>query len=188
MITGERGETTLTRHGLEEYVTDAVIQLDHRVHEQISTRRIRVVKYRGSHHGTNEYPFLIDADGINVLPVTSLTLQHDASSERVSSGLERLDEMLGGQGYYRGSTVLITGTAGTGKTTLGGAFRRRRMSAWATLPVFPVRRVAAQMIRNMRAAGIDLEPWVNAGPPPSPCRSAVTSRAGDASGVHASRR
>ena len=98
VITGERGEVTLTRHGLEEYVSDAVIQLDHRVEDQISTRRIRVVKYRGSHHGTNEYPFLIDADGLSVLPVTSLTLQHGASSERVSSGLEKLDEMLAGRG------------------------------------------------------------------------------------------
>src|SRR5688572_25092831 len=122
VITAERGDITLTRHGLEEYVTDAVLQLDHRVHEQISTRRIRVVKYRGSHHGTNEYPFLIDADGISVLPVTSLGLDHAASSERVSSGLPKLDAMLGGQGYFRGSTILVSGTAGTGKTTLAAHF------------------------------------------------------------------
>ncbi len=163
VITGERGETTLTRHGLEEYVTDAVIQLDHRVHEQISTRRIRVVKYRGSHHGTNEYPFLIDADGINVLPVTSLTLQHEASSDRVSSGLERLDEMIGGQGYYRGSTVLITGTAGTGKTTLAAHFADAACRRGQRCLYFLFEESPRQVIRNMRAAGIDLEPWVNEG-------------------------
>src|SRR4029450_8294744 len=105
IITGERGEGTLTRHGLEEYVSDAVIVLDHRVTEQISTRRLRVVKYRGSAHGTNEYPFLIDEDGIAVLPVTSIGLSHAASSERISTGIARLDTMLGGQGYFRGSTV-----------------------------------------------------------------------------------
>ena len=143
MITGERGETTLTRHGLEEYVTDAVIQLDHRVLDQISTRRLRVVKYRGSHHGTNEYPFLIDEDGVSVLPVTSLTLEHAASSERVSSGLPELDAMLGGQGFYRGSTVLVSGTAGTGKTTLAAHFRRRRLPSRRALPVLSLRGVAA---------------------------------------------
>jgi circadian clock protein KaiC len=163
LITGERGENTLTRHGLEEYVTDAVIQLDHRVHEQISTRRIRVVKYRGSHHGTNEYPFLIDADGINVLPVTSLTLEHDAPSERVSSGLERLDEMLGGQGYYRGSTVLITGTAGAGKTTVAAHFADAAGRRGQRCLYFLFEESPRQVIRNMRATGIDLEPWVNTG-------------------------
>ena len=181
VITGERGETTLTRHGLEEYVTDAVIQLDHRVHEQISTRRIRVVKYRGSHHGTNEYPFLIDADGINVLPVTSLTLQHDASSDRVSSGLGRLDEMLGGQGYYRGSTVLITGTAGTGKTTFAAHFADAACRRGERCLYFLFEESPRQMIRNMRAAGIDLEPWVNEGRLQSPCRSALALWAGDPS-------
>jgi circadian clock protein KaiC len=144
-------------------VTDAVIQLDHRVHEQISTRRIRVVKYRGSHHGTNEYPFLIDADGINVLPVTSLTLEHDAPSERVSSGLERLDEMLGGQGYYRGSTVLITGTAGAGKTTVAAHFADAAGRRGQRCLYFLFEESPRQVIRNMRATGIDLEPWVNTG-------------------------
>jgi circadian clock protein KaiC len=163
LITGERGETALTRHGLEEYVTDAVIQLDHRVQEQISTRRIRVVKYRGSHHGTNEYPFLIDADGLNVLPVTSLTLQHDASSERVSSGLEALDEMLGGQGYYRGSTILITGTAGTGKTTLAAQFAEAACRRGQRCLYFLFEESPRQMLRNMRAAGVDLASCVDEG-------------------------
>ena len=143
VITGERGETTLTRHGLEEYVTDAVIQLDHRVHEQISTRRIRVVKYRGSHHGTNEYPFLIDADGISVLPVTSLTLQHDGVDPSACPAVSpQLDEMLGGQGYFRGSTVLVSGNGRHRQDHAGGAFRRRRVPARRAMPVLPVRGVA----------------------------------------------
>jgi len=156
VITGEKGENAFTRHGLEEYVTDAVIQLDHRVYEQISTRRIRVVKYRGSHHGTNEYPFLIDADGLNVLPVTSLMLEHTAPSERVSSGLASLDEMLGGQGYYRGSTILVTGTAGTGKTTLAAHFADAACRAGHRCLYFLFEESPQQMLRNMRAAGIDL--------------------------------
>ena len=152
---------TLTRHGLEEYVSDAVIQLDHRVEDQISTRRIRVVKYRGSHHGTNEYPFLIDADGLSVLPVTSLTLQHGASSERVSSGLEKLDEMLAGRGYYRGSTVLVSGTAGTGKTSLAAHFADAACRRGERCLYFLFEESPQQMVRNMRAAGIDLQPWVD---------------------------
>src|SRR6266850_5076456 len=111
VITAERGAGTLTRQGLEEYVSDAVILLDHRVTEQVSTRRLRVVKYRGSHHGTNEYPFLIDRHGLSVLPVTSLGLTHRAPNERLPSGIRELDDMLGGQGYFRGSTVLVSGTA-----------------------------------------------------------------------------
>jgi len=124
VITAEQGEGTLTRHGLEEYVSDCVILLDHRVREQISTRRLRVVKYRGSSssHGTNEYPFLIDEQGISVLPVTSLGLDHKASLERVSTGIDTLDKMFGGKGYYRGSSILISGTAGTGKTSVVAHF------------------------------------------------------------------
>src|SRR6201985_2402911 len=122
VITAERGEGSLTRQGLEEYVSDAVILLDHRVVDQVSTRRLRVVKYRGSHHGTNEYPFLIDAHGLSVLPITSLGLEHEASMERLSSGVPELDRMLGGQGFFRGSTVLVSGTAGTGKTSLAAHF------------------------------------------------------------------
>lgn len=163
VITGEKGDSSLTRHALEEYVTDAVIQLDHRVHDQISTRRIRVVKYRGSHHGTNEYPFLIDEDGVNVLPVTSLLLQHEAPSERVSSGLRALDTMLGADGYYRGSTVLVSGTAGTGKTTLAAHFAQATCARGQRCLYFLFEESPQQMLRNMRSAGIDLRPAVDQG-------------------------
>ena len=122
VITAERGDGTLTRQGLEEYVSDCVIVLDHRVTEQTSSRRLRIVKYRGSTHGTNEYPFLIDEDGISVLPVTSLALQHIASTDRIPTGIARLDAMLGGAGYYRGSSVLVSGMAGTGKSSLATSF------------------------------------------------------------------
>ena len=121
LITGERGEGRFTRQGIEEYVSDCVITLDHRVTDQLSTRRLRIVKYRGSTHGTNEYPFLITHSGISVLPITSLSLNHAVSNERVSTGVPRLDTMLGGRGYYRGTTILVTGTAGTGKTSLAGS-------------------------------------------------------------------
>jgi circadian clock protein KaiC len=163
VITGERGETTLTRHGLEEYVTDAVIQLDHRVYDQISTRRLRVVKYRGSHHGTNEYPFLIDEGGVGVLPVTSLTLGHAAPSERVSSGLPELDAMLGGQGFYRGSTVLVSGTAGTGKTTLAAHFVDAACRRGERTLHFLFEESPQQMLRNMRSCGLDLGRSVDEG-------------------------
>ncbi len=122
IITGERGTETLTRHGLEEYVADCVIVLDHRVTEQLSTRRLRIVKYRGSSHGTNEYPFLIGDRGISVLPVTSLGLKHTVSKERIPTGIPRLDAMFEGKGYYRGSTVLVSGTAGTGKSSIAATF------------------------------------------------------------------
>ena len=122
VITGERGRDSLTRQGLEEYVSDAVILLDHRVREELSTRRLRIVKYRGSFHGTNEYPFLIDRTGLSVLPVTSLRLDHPAPTKRISIGMPAIDEMLGGAGLYQGSTVLLAGTAGTGKTSLAASF------------------------------------------------------------------
>ena len=163
VITAERGEGTLTRQGLEEYVSDAVILLDHRVTDQVSTRRLRVVKYRGSHHGTNEYPFLINRQGLSVLPVTSLGLMHPASSERLSSGTRELDEMLGGHGYFRGSTVLVSGTAGTGKTSLAAHFadaacRRGERVLYLLFEESPL-----QLVRNMRSIGIDLQPWVESG-------------------------
>ncbi|MGZ8994758.1 MAG: circadian clock protein KaiC, partial [Burkholderiaceae bacterium] len=163
IITGERGDGTLTRHGLEEYVSDCVIVLDHRVSEQTSSRRLRVVKYRGSTHGTNEYPFLIDKDGISVLPVTSLALQHIVSTERVSTGIPRLDAMLGGKGYYRGSSVLVSGTAGTGKSSIAAHFadaacRRGERVIYSSFEESP-----DQIMRNMRSVGIDLQPWVKKG-------------------------
>ena len=163
VITGERGDGTLTRQGLEEYVSDAVIMLDHRVHDQVSTRRLRVVKYRGSHHGTNEYPFLIDGNGISVLPVSSLALQHEAPMERVSSGVARLDEMLSGEGYFRGSTILVSGTAGTGKTSLAAHFLDAACRRGERCLCFLFEESPQQLLRNMRSIGIDLEPWVAAG-------------------------
>ncbi|HXM67665.1 MAG TPA: circadian clock protein KaiC [Candidatus Acidoferrum sp.] len=159
VITAERGEGALTRHGLEEYVSDCVILLDHRVVDQVSTRRLRIVKYRGTAHGTNEYPFLIDEGGFSVLPVTSLGLQHVVSEERISSGVPRLDTMLGGEGYYRGTTVLVSGTAGTGKTSLASHFvdaacRRGERSLYFSFEESP-----GQLIRNMRSIGLNLEQW-----------------------------
>ena len=163
LITGERGEGFLTRQGLEEYVSDAVILLDHRVHDQVSTRRLRVVKYRGSYHGTNEYPFLINADGISVLPVSSLALQHEAPLERVSSGVARLDKMLSGKGYFRGSTILVSGTAGTGKTSLSAHFLDAACRRGERCLCFLFEESPQQLLRNLRSIGIDLEPWVTAG-------------------------
>src|SRR5688500_9482943 len=163
LITGERGDGALTRQGLEEYVSDAVILLDHRVNDQVSTRRLRVVKYRGSYHGTNEYPFLINADGISVLPVSSLALQHDAPLERVSSGVARLDGMLSGKGYYRGSTILISGTAGTGKTSLAAHFLDAACRRGERCLCFLFEESPQQLLRNMRSIGLDLEPWVAGG-------------------------
>ena len=163
VITGERGDGLLTRQGLEEYVSDAVILLDHRVHDQVSTRRLRVVKYRGSYHGTNEFPFLINADGISVLPVSSMALQHDAPLERVSSGIARLDEMLSGKGFYRGSTILVSGTAGTGKTSLAAHFLDAACRRGERCLCFLFEESPRQLLRNMRSIGIDLEPWIGAG-------------------------
>ncbi len=163
MITAERGDGLLTRQGLEEYVSDAVILLDHRVHDQVSTRRLRVVKYRGSYHGTNEYPFLINAAGISVLPVSSLALQHAAPLERVSSGVARLDEMLSGRGYYRGSTILVSGAAGTGKTSLSAHFLDAACRRGERCLCFLFEESPQQHLRNMRSIGVDLEPWVTAG-------------------------
>ncbi len=163
IITAERGEGALTRQGFEEYVSDCVIVLDHRVSEQTSSRRLRVVKYRGSTHGTNEYPFLIDEDGISVLPVTSLALQHIVSSERVSTGVARLDAMLGGKGYFRGSSVLISGTAGTGKSSFAAHFADAACRRGERVLYFAFEESPSQIMRNMRSIGIHLQQWVNKG-------------------------
>ena len=163
IVTGERGSSGLTRQGLEEYVSDAVILLDHRVQDQVSTRRLRVVKYRGSHHGTNEYPFLIDQDGLSVLPVTSLGLAHGALQERVSAGVPQLDEMLSGKGYFRGSTVLLSGSAGTGKTSLAAHFINAVCRRGERCVYFLFEESPEQLTRNMRSIGIDLRPWVDNG-------------------------
>ena len=163
IITGERGEGSLTRNGLEEYVSDCVILLDHRVIDQASTRRLRIVKYRGSTHATNEYPFLIDENGFSVLPISSLGLAHDVSTERISSGVPRLDAMLGGKGYYRGSSILISGTAGTGKSSFAAqlveaASRRGERSLYFAFEESP-----QQIMRNMRSIGLNLEPGIKKG-------------------------
>jgi circadian clock protein KaiC len=163
VLTGERGDAGLTRQGLEEYVSDAVILLDHRVQEQVSTRRLRIVKYRGSHHGTNEYPFLIDAEGLSVLPVTSLGLTHPALNERVSTGVARLDDMLSGRGYYRGSTILLSGTAGTGKTSLAAHFVDAACRRGERCLYFLFEESPQQLMRNMRSIGIHLQQWVDRG-------------------------
>ena len=161
VITGERGDSSLTRQGLEEYVSDCVILLDHRAKEQLSTRRLRIVKYRGSTHGTNEYPFLIDETGIDVLPITSMGLTHQVSSERVSMGVPDLDDMLGG-GLYRGSSVLFSGTAGTGKTTVAATFLEAACRRGERSIYFSFEESQSQTIRNMRSVGLELQPAVNA--------------------------
>jgi circadian clock protein KaiC len=163
IVTGERGDETLSRQGLEEYVSDCVIMLDHRVTEQTSTRRLRVVKYRGSMHGTNEYPFIIDENGFSVLPITSLGLGHIVSNKRVSSGITALDKMLEGKGYYRGSTVLVSGTAGVGKTSVAAHFAEAACKRGERVLYFCFEESPNQLMRNMRSIGIKLEPLVQKG-------------------------
>jgi circadian clock protein KaiC len=163
VITGERGEKTITRHGLEEYVADCVILLDHRVTAQISTRRLRVVKYRGTSHGANEYPFLISERGIFLVPITSVGLDYEVSSERVPSGISRLDAMLGGKGYFRGSSIFVTGTPGTGKTSIASAFAEAACRRREKCIYFAFEESKDQLFRNMRSIGIDLSRWDRTG-------------------------
>ena len=163
IITGERGTATLTRQGLEEYVSDCVISLDHRVQSQVSTRRLRIVKYRGSSHGTNEYPFLIDRRGMAVLPVTSLQLVHTATSKRIVTGLPWLNDMFGGKGYFRASSILISGSAGTAKTTLAAHFIDAACRRGERALCFQFEESPAQYIRNMRSVGLRLERWTRKG-------------------------
>jgi circadian clock protein KaiC len=163
VITCEQGKGTLTRHGLEEYVSDCVIFLDHRMIEQVATRRLRIIKYRGTTHGTNEFPFLIDEGGLYVLPITSMGLTHEALTDRISSGIPRLDTMLGGEGYFRGSSVLITGTAGTGKTSLAAYFANRACSRGERCLYLAFEESESQIVRNMRSIGVDLKPWLDNG-------------------------
>lgn len=157
IITGEKGDGKLTRQGLEEYVSDCVILLDHRIQNQISTRRLRIIKYRGSVHGTNEYPFLIDEDGISVLPVTSLQLSNSVSSERVSSGIPSLDEMLGGKGFFKGSSILVSGTAGSGKTSISAHFANASCNRKERCLFFAFEESPEQIIRNMKSINLDLD-------------------------------
>jgi circadian clock protein KaiC len=164
VITAERDRPDqLTRHGIEEFVSDCVIVLDHRIREEISTRRLRVVKYRGSTHGTNEYPFLIDEHGISVLPISSLGLDHEAPDVRISTGIDRLDGMMGGKGFFRGSSILLSGTAGTGKTSVAGHFVDAACRRGERCLYFAFEESPKQIVRNMRSIGIDLEPWVRKG-------------------------
>ncbi|VWX52202.1 circadian clock protein KaiC [Novosphingobium sp. 9U] len=163
VITGERGDGTLTRQGLEEYVSDCVILLDHRVHNQVSTRRLRIVKYRGTAHGTNEYPFLIGEDGFSVLPVSSLGLGHQVHDERVSTGIADLDAMLSGGGFHRGSSILLSGVAGSGKSSIAAAFVSSTCARGERALYFSFEESEAQTVRNMRSIGIDLQPCIDAG-------------------------
>ncbi len=163
IITGEQGEKTLTRYGLEEYVADCVITLAHVSTEQIATRRLRIVKYRGSLHGTNDYPFLIDEQGISILPITSMGLDHAVSDEKISTGIPRLDTMFTGNGYYRGSSILVSGTSGSGKTSILSEFINAACKRGERCLFFIFEESPAQVIRNMRSIGIDLEPWIKKG-------------------------
>ncbi len=163
IITGEKGEGKLTRQGLEEYVSDCVILLDHRINNQISTRRLRIVKYRGSVHGTNEYPFLIDEDGISVLPVTSLQLDKKVSTQKVSSGIPSLDAMLGGKGFFRGGSILVSGTAGSGKTSIASHFANATCLRKERCLYLAFEESPDQIIRNMRSINLDLEQHVKNG-------------------------
>lgn len=163
VVTGERGDRTITKYGLEEYVADCVITLDHRVTNQIATRRLRIVKYRGSVHGTDEYPFLISSDGISVLPITSMSLTHTASDERISTGIPRLDTMLGAKGFYRGSSILVSGHAGTGKTSIAATFIDAACRRNEKCLFFIFEESESQLLRNMKSIGIDLGPWVKKG-------------------------
>jgi circadian clock protein KaiC len=163
IVTAERGNTTLTREGLEEYVSDCVILLDHRINEQVSARRMRIVKYRGTRHGADEYPFLIEEPGISILPVTGLQLQHRVSDERVPSGVPDLDEMLEGKGYFRGSSILLSGTAGSGKTTLAASFADATCRRSERCLFIAFEESSNQVARNMKSVGIDLEQWSKQG-------------------------
>jgi circadian clock protein KaiC len=163
IVTAERGEKNLTRHGIEEYVSDCVIVLEQRVQEELTTRRLRVVKYRGSSHGTNEYPFLIDDKGISLAPVTSLGLDHTVSDERVSSGISGLDLMLEGKGFYKGSSILISGGPGTGKTSIGARFALAATQRGERCLHLTFEESEAQLVRNMRSIGADLRPAIDSG-------------------------
>ena len=163
VITGERGENSFTRHGLEEFISDCIILLDNRVRQQVSTRRIRVIKYRGSNHGTNEYPFVIDKNGLSVIPITSAGLDHPGTDEKVSTGVASLDKLFAGGGYARGSAVLISGTAGTGKTSLAAAFAEESCKRGERCLYLSYEESPGQLIQNMRSVGFDLEKWIKKG-------------------------
>lgn len=163
IITGERGDKTLTREGLEEYVSDCVIFLDNRITEEVATRRLQIIKYRGSKHGMNEFPFIVTDKGIMVMPITSLDLKYEASKEFITSGLAGFDSMLNGKGFYRGSSVFVSGTAGTGKTTYLSHFVDSICRKGEKALYFAFEESESQIIRNMKSVNIDLEQWVKKG-------------------------
>ncbi len=163
VITGEQGDRTLTRHGLEEYVSDCVLFLDHRVVSQVATRRLRIIKYRGTAHGTNEYPTMIDETGLSILPISSIGLEYAVSKQRVSTGLPGLDAMFGGKGYYRSTSVLISGMAGTGKSSFAATFVDAACRRGERCLYLAFEEASAQIVRNMSSIGIGLEPWVRDG-------------------------
>lgn len=163
VLTSEQGQGSLTRHGMEEYLADCVVFLDHRINDQLSTRRLRVIKYRGAPHSTDEFPFLIDEDGICVLPLTSLGLNHSASDERISTGIKSLDEMFGGKGFFRGSSILVSGTAGTGKSSIAATFVNSTCARGESALYFAFEESKGQICRNMRSIGLDLDKWVRKG-------------------------
>jgi circadian clock protein KaiC len=163
VITAERGQRQFTRHGLEEYVSDCVILLDHRVHDLIATRHLRVVKYRGAMHGTNEFPFLIGDDGLSVLPITSLGLNHKVTTGRISTGIPRLDAMLDGRGFFRGSSILLTGTPGTGKTSVAACFSQAAARNGDRVLFFSFEESPNQIVRNMQSIGLSLGPLIERG-------------------------
>ena len=160
IVTAEAGNGRITNLGLEEYLADCVVSLDHRVSEQFSTRRLRIVKYRGSSHGTDEYPYIIDADGISVLPITSLALSHRASNARASSGIPALDRMLGGKGFFRGSSILVSGAAGTGKSSIAAMFTSSACARGENVLYFAFEESPNQIARNMRSIGVHFQPWI----------------------------
>ncbi|MCF8145285.1 MAG: circadian clock protein KaiC [Deltaproteobacteria bacterium] len=163
VVTGEKGDKTLTRYGLEEYVADCVIFLDFRIVKQIATRRLRIIKYRGSSHGPDEYPFLIGEEGLSILPITSIGLDYPVSTERISTGVPKLDAMFDGKGFYRGSTILVSGTAGTGKTSLSSTFADAACRRGERCLYFAFEESPRQIIRNMGSIGMDLNQWVKKG-------------------------
>jgi circadian clock protein KaiC len=163
VITGERGESTLTRHGIEEYISDCVVLLDHRVVREVSTRRMQVVKYRGSPHGHNEYPFLIGNDGLRVMPITSVSLEQEVSAKRISTGVPGLDEMLGGEGVFQGSSLLISGTSGTGKTTIAAHLADAACRRGEKVMYFSFEESPAEIMRDLSSIGMDLSRWVKKG-------------------------
>jgi circadian clock protein KaiC len=163
IVTGERGLGDSTRYGFEDYISDCVLLLDHRISEQISKRRLRIVKYRGSGHATNEFPFLIGPNGVSVVPITSIDLDHEARHERVSSGVRDIDDMLGGLGYFKATTALVTGIAGAGKSSLAAAFAQATCVRGERCLYFSFEESASHVTRNMRSLGIDLAPWLEKG-------------------------